>query len=266
MITKNNITGIILSGGKSSRMGSDKGFISFNGKPFIQHVIEALEPLVSEIIIVSNHSDYDAFNLRRIEDIITDAGPVSGISSGLKASKTIYNLVLSCDIPLIKSDVLQLIINQASEHADIIQVESHGKTMPLVGLYKTSCAETFIKLLNNDERRLRYAVNQCRVKTIALPSELADCVMNVNTPEELKQLKMTITVKYFGQIAETTQIEEETIEHPKATISEFIKSLTLKYPGLKTKDFKVAQNKALVSKDTFLTGQDIAILPPFAGG
>ncbi|MCH4552854.1 NTP transferase domain-containing protein [Aestuariibaculum lutulentum] len=266
MITKNNITGIILSGGKSSRMGTDKGLLTLNGKPFTKHVIDALEPLVSEIIIVSNHSDYDIFNKRRIEDIITDSGPVAGIASGLKASKTPYNVVLSCDIPLIKPEVLQVLINHISDDVDIIQVESHGKTMPLVAIYKSTCAETFINLLNNDERRLRHAVNQCKVKTITLPSELADSVMNVNTPEELKQLKMTINIKYFGQIAEVTQIDEETIEHTKTTVTELIESLTLKYPKLKLKDFKVAQNKELVSNETLLTGEDIAILPPFAGG
>ncbi|MBD0822985.1 NTP transferase domain-containing protein [Aestuariibaculum marinum] len=266
MITKDNITGIILSGGKSSRMGTDKGFLSLNGKFFTQHVIDALRPLVSEIIIVSNNSDYDIFNQRRIQDIITDAGPVAGIASGLKSSKTDYNLVLSCDIPLITLEVLQLLIDNATNEFDIIQIESQGKTMPLVALYKSTCKEKFIKLLNEDERRLRFAVNQCKVKTVTLPLEWAKSVMNVNTPEELKQLKMTIHIKYFGQIAEVTQIEEETIEHDKATVSEFIKSLTLKYPSLKQKDFKVAQNKALVSNETILTGEEIAILPPFAGG
>ncbi|GAA4303728.1 hypothetical protein GCM10023163_27550 [Aestuariibaculum suncheonense] len=247
-------------------MGTDKGFISLNGKPFTQHVIDALSPLVFEIIIVSNHADYDIFNQRRIEDAIPDSGPLAGIYSGLKASKTVFNLVLSCDIPLIKPEALQLLIDNASEDIDIIQVESYGKTMPLVALYKTSCAETLINLLNEDERRLRYAVNQCRVKTITLNDQLADCVININTLEELNQLKMTITIKYFGQIAEATQIHEETIEHDKSTIYELIKSLTLKYPALQQKEFKVAQNKTLVSNETLLTGEEIALLPPFAGG
>ncbi|MEJ2113326.1 MAG: molybdenum cofactor guanylyltransferase [Flavobacteriaceae bacterium] len=59
MIEKRNITGIILAGGKSSRMGSDKGFINLNSKPFIVHIIEALKPLVNTIIIVSDNMDLE---------------------------------------------------------------------------------------------------------------------------------------------------------------------------------------------------------------
>ena len=92
MAVKNNITGIILAGGKSSRMGSDKGFLKLNDKRFVLYSIEALKPLVSEILIVSDNENYDTFGYKRIEDIIKNSGPVAGIYSGLKASKTEYNL------------------------------------------------------------------------------------------------------------------------------------------------------------------------------
>ena len=107
MIEKKDITGIILAGGKSTRMGTDKGFLLLNNKPFVQYSIDALQPLVSEIIIVSDNPDYDRFGLKRINDTIKDAGPVAGICSGLEASSTAYNLILSCDIPLITSKILQ---------------------------------------------------------------------------------------------------------------------------------------------------------------
>ena len=135
MSNKNNITGIILAGGKSSRMGSDKGFVIYNDKPFIQHIIDALQPLVDEIIIVSNNPDYDAFKLKRVNDIIENAGPIAGLYSGLHHSNTVMNLVLSCDIPLINKDVLEQLISQKSEEIDVIQIESQGKTMPLIALY-----------------------------------------------------------------------------------------------------------------------------------
>ena len=57
MINKKNITGIILAGGKSSRMGKDKGFLKLNGTSFVEYSIEAMKPLVSQIMIVSNNSD-----------------------------------------------------------------------------------------------------------------------------------------------------------------------------------------------------------------
>ncbi|WP_158655102.1 molybdenum cofactor guanylyltransferase [Flavivirga eckloniae] len=189
MIDKKNITGIILAGGKSSRMGTDKGFLTLNEKPFIQHSIDALTPLVSEIIIVSDNPDYNVLGYERVTDIIKDAGPVAGICSGLEASKTDYNLVLSCDIPLIKTEVLEKLIVNRDTDADIIQIESNGKTMPLIALYKKQCHIVFNELLKKDERRLRVAVNQCRVKNIPLESKDYNTTMNVNTKEELKQLE-----------------------------------------------------------------------------
>lgn len=77
---------------------------------------------------------------------------------------------------------------------------------------------------------------------------------------------MHITIKYFGQIAEVTQIEEETLEFSGPLISDLLETLYSKYQSLKTKDFKIAQNQELVAFETELTGQDIALLPPFAGG
>lgn len=77
---------------------------------------------------------------------------------------------------------------------------------------------------------------------------------------------MNITIKYFGQLAEVTQQEEESIEFSKHSISDLVESLYIKYPDLKNKDFKVAQNQELVSVDAKITGAEIALLPPFAGG
>jgi len=77
---------------------------------------------------------------------------------------------------------------------------------------------------------------------------------------------MRITIKYFGQIAEVTKTEEESLEFSGSLISELLETLNVKYNNLKNKDFQVAQNYELVDESTKLTGQEIALLPPFAGG
>lgn len=189
MIDKKDITGIILAGGKSSRMGTDKGFLLLNNKPFVKYSINALTPLVSEIIIVSDNSDYDVFGFKRIADITKNAGPVAGICSGLEASRTDYNLILSCDIPLIKSQILEKLIKNIDDTSQIIQVESKGKSMPLIALYKKEVASTFNTFLKNDERRLRVAINSCKSKNIVLDEEDAFTTINVNTKTELKALE-----------------------------------------------------------------------------
>ena len=189
MIDKKNITGIILAGGKSSRMGTDKGFLMLKNKPFIQYSIDALQPLVSEIMIVSDNPDYDALGLKRVDDITKDAGPVAGICSGLEASLTEYNLILSCDIPLINSEILQKLIDNADDTSEVIQIEINRKTLPLIALYKKQCKNTFNKLLQNDERRLRIAIKACKSKNIVLKKENEMFTTNVNTQKELKAME-----------------------------------------------------------------------------
>jgi len=114
---------------------------------------------------------------------------LAGLYSGLNKSRTDYNLVLSCDIPLIHSGILKLLINAVDDVSEVLQIESNHKTMPLIALYKTSCKDKFHELLKNGERRLRVAVNACKVKHITLDSENGFHTMNINTPEELKTIE-----------------------------------------------------------------------------
>lgn len=188
MVNKKNITGIILAGGKSSRMGTDKGFVLYKGKPFIQHVLEAIKPLVDTVIIVSDNTDYDVFNTIRINDSIKNAGPLAGLYTGLNYSKTAQNLVLSCDVPIISTEVLEKLVNAISSDFDIVQLKSKNKTMPLLATYHKECAATFLALLKNDERRMTAAINRFKVKTIALDETLEHFTANINTINELNNL------------------------------------------------------------------------------
>ena len=192
MNSNKHITGIILAGGKSSRIGSDKGFLLLNEKAFIQHIIEAMQPLVNDIIIVSNNPDYDIFNLKRVTDLIENSGPLAGIYTGLHHSNTENNLVLSCDVPLINTETLKKLTTNIEEHIDVIQLESKGKTMPLIAMYKTHCKNKFFKLLQQGEKRLRFAVKQCKVKTITLNTELEKFTVNINTTNQFNEITNAI--------------------------------------------------------------------------
>ena len=77
---------------------------------------------------------------------------------------------------------------------------------------------------------------------------------------------MHINIKYLGQIAEVTNKKEESLEFSGNLVSDLLVTLYIKYEALKAKDFKIAQNQELVSFETKLTGDEIALLPPFAGG
>ena len=192
MIKRTNITGIILAGGKSSRIGFDKGFINLNGKPFLVHIIEAMKPLVNNIIIVSDNTDYDKFGYQIVNDLIKNSGPVAGLYSGLSNSKTEYNLVLSCDVPLIKTFILEQLIDRFDIDYDMIQLQSENKSMPLIAIYKTHCLHTFEGQLNKNKKRLRIAVEQLKHKTITIDSECDQYVKNINTIAQLNEIQHAI--------------------------------------------------------------------------
>ncbi len=189
MKNKNHITGIILAGGKSSRMGTDKGFVLYKNKSFVQHIIDALQPLVDEVIIVSNNPDYDVFGLKRVNDLIENTGPVAGVYTGLHYSKTENNLVVSCDVPLINSETLSLLINGVEDAKDVVQLESNGKSMPLIAMYKKQCNGVLYSLLQDGERRLRVALTHLKVKTIILDKNQELFTSNINTPIDLSKVE-----------------------------------------------------------------------------
>lgn len=192
MIDKNNITGIILAGGKSSRMGSDKGFLSLKGSLFMEYIIAALNPLVQNIIIVSNNSNYDEFGLERVNDLIKDSGPIGGLYTGLYHSKTDYNMVLSCDVPLIKTFVLEQLIANKRDSYEVVQLRSNNRTIPLIALYQKQCMEKCLELLEMGEKRLRVAVDQFNTKTISIDPEWEEYVKNINTIEQLIEIQNAV--------------------------------------------------------------------------
>ncbi|GAA4282295.1 molybdenum cofactor guanylyltransferase [Gaetbulibacter aestuarii] len=188
MILKENITGLILAGGKSSRMGEDKGFVKLNDTTFMEYIITAVDPLVSEIIISSNNPDYDIFGFRRIEDPIKNEGPLVGLFSGFLASQTKYVLVLSCDVPLINSLVLKSLITNFEASFDGIMFKQNDQIMPLIGLYKSSCAHKFKTAFDSGERRLLNALKTCKMKLLTL-GEASKALTNINTRAELNQIR-----------------------------------------------------------------------------
>lgn len=188
MNSKTNITAIILAGGRSSRMGTDKGFAMYNNQPFVVHIIKAIQDVVSDIIIVSNNTDYDKLNLKRVDDIISNAGPLAGVYTGLYHSKTENNLVLSCDLPLLKKELVTLLINEISTAYDIVQVSVQGNPNPLLAMYKKHCVSPFLAALKSEERRLQTVVNQQKTKTIKLKPSLEKYAQNINTSHQLNQL------------------------------------------------------------------------------
>jgi len=139
------VTGIILAGGKSSRMGTDKGLQELCGKPLINYAIQVLSRLCNTIIISSSSDAYQSFGLKIVADEFPGIGPMGGIYSALKQSKTEKNLILSCDLPFVTEELLSFILENSKEFMVAVPYEGNKHYEPLCGFYNR-------KVLNNMEK------------------------------------------------------------------------------------------------------------------
>ncbi len=263
-----HITTIILAGGKSTRMGEDKAMLLYNDTTFIDHIIGTAIQVTDTILLVSNHIQHQNIkNVSIVKDLYPNKGPLAGLYSGLSYSKTTLNLVLSCDIPLITIDMLKFLIsNYTNEHQAIIATTNDYK-MPLIGLYTKGCLSTCKKLIEKNHLKMMHFLNELpAVKHINIPDTMKDQLININTPQDVAHLPISIKIYYFGQIAEITGSTEETIIRTKESIANLKQHLITKYPALNNASFRIAQNQQLTIDSDTITGEEIALLPPFAGG
>jgi molybdopterin-guanine dinucleotide biosynthesis protein A len=186
---ENKITAIVLAGGKSQRMGTDKGMLDLDGKTFIKHICDALQPIVgSNILIVSANKKYDSLGFSRVEDIIENKGPVGGLYTALMESKTKINLVLSIDVPLVSTELLQWLVENHDETYMVTQTKSGDKTNPLIGIYDRSMRIVFGEHMAAKQLKLRQVVEDVKHQTLEIPEKWNDQVQNINTKEEYQNL------------------------------------------------------------------------------
>ncbi|MEJ5351367.1 MAG: molybdenum cofactor guanylyltransferase [Melioribacteraceae bacterium] len=146
-----DITGVILAGGKSSRMGTNKSFLKIGSQTIIERIADLMKSIFLEVIIITNSPDeYKFLNIPLYEDIYKWKGPLAGIHSALTHTKTEKIFVLSCDVPLMTKEMIQYIVDYKSDKP-VIFCEAAGYHQPLVGIYsKKIISEIEYFISNND--------------------------------------------------------------------------------------------------------------------
>ncbi len=187
---KQKTTGIILSGGKSSRMGSDKGLLILNGKPLIQYSIDVLKELCSEIIICSNNPAYDTFGFPVIKDVYPDLGPIGGIYTGLLNSGSESNFVLSCDMPFINSQALDYLLSKKEKALASIPIHGQNMMEPLCALYSKTILPQLKTQIRNQDLKLMNLLKTVDVDWVKMDSGFEffhpDLFFNVNDQDSLR--------------------------------------------------------------------------------
>jgi molybdopterin-guanine dinucleotide biosynthesis protein A len=258
-------SGIILAGGKSSRMGTDKGLIEIQGKPMVQHIIDALNYFTTDIVIISKNSDYKKFGYPVIEDEIYDKGAIGGIYTGLLNTKHNKTIVLSCDTPFISNQVInELTIN--CENKNVLVAKHLNDTHHLIGIYDKIALSKIEVSISKNILKMQSVNENLNYETINFKEE-NNFFLNLNTPNELKELPIIIKLKCFGLITEKIGFSEVITNIPfdkKNDLKTFFDNL---FPTINKVDYKIAVNQVMNNFVEDINGEiEIALLPPFAGG
>ncbi len=192
------ITGLILAGGRGSRMGSiDKGLAPLAGQPMVQHVIQRLQPQVQRLLINANQNldTYAAFGAPVWPDALPDfAGPLAGLQTGLIHCETPYLVTAPCDSPFLPADLVQrLAFALQAEGADLaVAVTGEGAARqphPVFCLAKTSLLPHLTQFLEGGGRKVDRWYASLRLAEVHFGDEAA--FRNINTLAELQQMAPT---------------------------------------------------------------------------
>ncbi|MBQ8598548.1 MAG: molybdenum cofactor guanylyltransferase [Oscillospiraceae bacterium] len=183
--------GLILAGGKSSRMGGKyKGALPYGGTTFIGRLIEELKSDTQRLWLSYGEQlqgEYEG--CRIIRDEYLDCGPMGGLQAGLKHCESELLLVAACDMPLLKMELYQYLFSFLGEHGGVVPV-CEGRIHPLAALYKKKLLPIFESYLQNGNYRLRAALEESDIYYVDVTDypDFRRMLQNINTEEDYAAL------------------------------------------------------------------------------
>ncbi len=192
-ITPDDITIVILAGGKGRRMqGEDKGLLAYRDRPLIQHVIDAANRQCQRVLINANRNQqqYQAFGYPVIADLMADfPGPLAGFYAAMQAADTDYILTLPCDGPIIVDDYLETMLQELNNSDAEIIVAGDGERMqPVHALIPVALASSLQQFLDEGERKIVLWFERHQVAMVDF-AEDSGFFTNINSLEDLASLR-----------------------------------------------------------------------------
>lgn len=181
------VTGVILAGGKASRMGGqDKGLLELKGKPLWQYVAHALRPQVDKLIVSANRNldVYRASGLPVIQDCIADyPGPLAGMLSVMQQSNSDWYLFSPCDTPFIPDNLAERLAS-VGQNTSAVWVHDGERDHPTIALIHRKVVPELERYIAQGERRVMVFLNSLGGCPVDF-SDKKQSFVNVNTPEDL---------------------------------------------------------------------------------
>ena len=189
------MTGIILAGGKNTRMGATKSFLTINGTRLIDIILKVYRDIFSEIIIVTNDPlDYTEFSdVAVVTDIYKEKKALGGIYTGLFYASCEYSFVIACDMPFLNKDFILYKTKLTGKHDIIVPLLDDGY-QPLHAVYSQRCLPAMKRLTTADKLKITGVYKEMRLMTINEEqikpfNQDGRLFLNINTPEDLAKLK-----------------------------------------------------------------------------
>lgn len=185
---------IILSGGKSSRMGTNKALLKINEKTNIERISDRLKPLFDDIILVTNDLEqYEFLGLKIVSDQFPGMGPLAGVHAGLKASEYETNFIVACDMPFVSGELAQALVDKSSDYDAVIPV-INGKQQPLFAVFQKRAAIEVEQCIKQERLRMKHLLDRLNVlyvteKDLETNSshDLERVFFNMNHPNEYEE-------------------------------------------------------------------------------
>jgi molybdenum cofactor guanylyltransferase len=163
-----NLTGIILAGGKSNRMGKDKGFIKYAGKYLIEYPLEICRSICDEILISTGNREYERFGYPLIKDEYAGIGPIGGIYSALKRASNHQTILLPCDTPLLKKEMFELLLRNTNDADLVVPYTGESVMEPLCACYSKSLLPLMKNQIEIKDYKLHNLIEKARSKKIKI--------------------------------------------------------------------------------------------------
>lgn len=266
----NQIEAFILAGGRSSRMGSEKGLVNFRGEAMIRHVIRAVELCGLPLSLITADERYRQFGYPLHADMISGAGPLGGLYTALSKTQSAYVVLLSCDLPLLRDVHLQRLMAFAVNEEVAVAVDARGRH-PLCAVYPSRIFEEVERRINQQHLRMLDLLQAMPVREVYITPVMGiSPLANINTPADLLKFEPmdtgNVKVLLFGWVREAVGAEELLLPFSGDT-AQLMAALHQRYPALTGRPFRVAVNKVLCDNPCIIKqGDEVALLPPFSGG
>lgn len=158
----------------------------------IEYAIESLRPLCSKVVISSNSSIYDFTGCEVWVDELPDRAPMIGIYSCLRRSQTETNILLTCDMPLMSTAMLEYLLENSPQYDITVPVHGNHFIEPLCGIYKKSSLGILKQFIDKGNFRLNECIRSAQSHLVSVGAQLPfyspDLFSNINTPEDYNKL------------------------------------------------------------------------------